>query len=117
VCAELVNQGKLLCSSDVYSFGVMMWEAFHRCTPYAHDNDAGTVHHPYFPTFHPECPLSYALLAVSCLSPKPEDRPTFDEILCVIMDLKAELRQGHYINREGCIQVRADLKQALECSS
>lgn len=90
----------------MYSFGVMLWEAFHRCTPYTYDSDAGTVHHPCFPTFHPQCPLSYALLAVSCLSPKPEDRPTFDEILRVIMDLKAELRQGHYINREGCVQVR-----------
>jgi hypothetical protein len=72
--------------------GVMMWECFHSCAPYQKDAAGRWVTRPEFPRFPPDCPLSFALLAISCLTPNPLDRPNFWQIVGVLADLRRYLR-------------------------
>lgn len=72
--------------------GVIMWECFHCAPPYHVNRGGRIVRHPSFPDFPPDCPLSFAVLAVSCLSENPADRPDFAQICGVLTDLAAHLR-------------------------
>eukprot|EP00892_Ulva_mutabilis_P010840 jgi/Ulvmu1/8128/UM040_0023.1 len=89
---EVRDAGFLSKAADSFAFGVIMWECFHSVAPY-HVNRAGRfVRHPCFPDFPKDCPLSFAVLAVSCLAPAPADRPDFAQICGVLTDLAAHLR-------------------------
>lgn len=72
--------------------GVIMWECFHSIAPYHVNRSGRFVRHPCFPDFPKDCPLSFAVLAVSCLAPNPADRPDFAQICGVLTDLAAYLR-------------------------
>lgn len=69
-----------------------MWECFHCTAPYHVNRSGRFVRHPSFPNFPKDCPLSFAVLAVSCLAPNPADRPDFSQICGVLADLAAHLR-------------------------
>lgn len=69
-----------------------MWECFHCAPPYHVNRGGRIVRHPSFPDFPPDCPLSFAVLAISCLSENPADRPDFAQICGVLTDLAAHLR-------------------------
>jgi hypothetical protein len=69
-----------------------MWECFHSCAPYIKDTKGQWHTRPEFPRFPPDCPLSFALLAISCLTPNPLDRPNFWQMVGVLEDLRAYLR-------------------------
>jgi hypothetical protein len=63
------------------------------------------VPHPQFPKLPASVPLTFTLTMVACLSPKPEDRPTFAQVLTVLLDVEAEVVRGRYMNSVGLIQV------------
>jgi hypothetical protein len=58
-----------------------------------------------FPTMPESVPLDYTLTVAACLSEKPADRPTFDELLVLLNDMEREAAQGQYINSAAIKQV------------
>lgn len=68
-----------------------MWECFHSCAPYQREGHGSFTIRKQFPRFPPDCPLSYALLAISCLTPNPLDRPNFWQLAGVLEDLRCYL--------------------------
>lgn len=72
--------------------GVMMWEVFHCCPPYTRGRGGKWQLRPEFPRFPADCPLSFALLAVSCIAHEPQRRPNFWQVCSVLEDLQRFLR-------------------------
>jgi hypothetical protein len=70
------------------------------------------IAHPSFPKLPASVPLTYTLTMVACLSAKPEDRPSFAQVLTVLSDVEAEVARGQYINSVGVTQVFISLKCA-----
>lgn len=103
---ELAQQNRLLCASDVYSFGVLMWECYHNTPPYDVENDQYILNRDFgrFPSI---APLNYVLLAAACLSPAPEDRPSFvgGQVVEVLAAIGLELASGFYTDMRGGTQV------------
>lgn len=63
------------------------------------------VWHPNYPGFATATPLTYMLLAKACLSPLPQERPNFTQVLQVLSDLANEVARGTYTDTEGVLQV------------
>ncbi|CAD7699742.1 unnamed protein product [Ostreobium quekettii] len=93
---ELCHQGKLSKKADVFSFGVFMWELYHSKKCYHMNAKTGMQYHPLFPKFPIMCPIPYAMLCVVCISPKPENRPSFDFIARVFASLKKQVDAGMF---------------------
>jgi hypothetical protein len=70
----------------------------------AEDNEY--VAHPDFPKLPASVPLSFTLTMVACLSAKPEERPSFPQVISVLEDVEAEVARGYYMNSIGVTQVR-----------
>jgi len=75
-------------ASDVYSMGIVMFELFSRERPYSgvplaevldKVADAG-LDEPFRPTLPPELPVDVAALIHDCWAPRPELRPSFEEV-------------------------------------
>jgi hypothetical protein len=62
--------------------------------------------HPDYPCFVSTTPLTYTLLAKACLSPLPEERPTFEQVAQVLADVVGEVSSGSYIDTSGRWQAR-----------
>lgn len=105
VAPELLDSSKLAPASDTFSFGVVMWEIFMGCPPYI-TGPAGLEQHPDFPSFPSHCPFNYAVLALACMAPSPEDRPPFFQIFEVLTSLDVELANGDYRDWAGQMRVR-----------
>jgi hypothetical protein len=86
-----------------------MWEMYHNDAPYDMQ-DGNYIPNPYFGRFAPTTPLNYALLAISCLSVQPEDRPSFVQVIEFLAAIGLELASGYYTNMNGVTEV-------LPCSS
>jgi hypothetical protein len=82
-----------VCTSVSLPAGVMMWECYHSTAPYRVQGDRLTRRRG-FPRYPKDCPLSYAVLATSCLAADPSDRPNFWQICGVLEDLSQHLK-GH----------------------
>jgi hypothetical protein len=65
----------------------MMCQCFHSCAPYQRQGHGSFRIHQQFRA----SPLSYALLAISCLTPNPLDRPNFWQLVGVLEDLRCYL--------------------------
>jgi hypothetical protein len=74
--------------------------------PSSQDDEEGYIHNPDFPQLPATVPLTYTLTMVACLSGKPEERPTFGQLVTVLADVEAEVTSGCYLNSEGAAQVR-----------
>ena len=105
VAPELFDSSKLAPASDVFSFGVIMWEIFMGCPPFVVGR-AGPEKHPDLPGFPPHSPFNYAVLALACMTPVPEDRPPFSQIVEVLTSLDVELANGEYRDLSGHVRVR-----------
>ncbi|GMH43515.1 hypothetical protein BSKO_11437 [Bryopsis sp. KO-2023] len=72
---EVAKFGILSKRADVYSFGVVLWELYRSAlNTWGIDRGQGIMDLPI------ECPLPLALLICLCLSPRPSDRPSFQDI-------------------------------------
>ena len=66
--------------SHVYSFGCIMWDMY-----VTHDAQLapGSAPHAQLGRFPGSTPIGYVLLATSCLSQDPADRPTMEHVVQV----------------------------------
>jgi serine/threonine protein kinase len=62
--------------------------------------------HPGFPHLPASVPLTYTLTMQACLSARPEERPSFAQVLVLLRDVAAEVATGGYINSLGRMQAR-----------
>lgn len=81
-----------------------MWEMYHNDTPYDMQDD-NYIPNPQFGRFSQTAPLNYALLAISCLSAQPEDRPSFVQVIEFLAAIGLELASGYYSNMNGVTEV------------
>lgn len=58
-----------------------------------------------FPALPASVPLTFALTMEACLSPTPEERPAFAQVLTLLADVQAEVALGEYVNAVGRVQV------------
>jgi hypothetical protein len=87
-------------------------QVMHGTAPYmvnpARVHDAAApqfVRHPRFLKFGSTVPLTYSLLAMACLSVRPEERPCFEEVLAILHSLNEEIATGSYGDTTGRTQV------------
>jgi len=82
---EIIQQGLFSHKSDVWAFGILLWELFsYGNPPYPGMLNSETVEH-LLPgsRLHPpaNCSIEISELMIKCWSHKPEDRPSFKEII------------------------------------
>ena len=58
-----------------------------------------------FPHLPSSTPLTYLLTMMACLSDRPGDRPTFEQLLSILEDMDREVQCGTYIDASGHSQV------------
>ena len=76
----------------------------------------GGVHrHPAFPNMPSSVALTYTLLVKACLSATAADRPTFRQILQILLDVEREVASGTYIDSLGVPQPSSAL-QGMPCN-
>lgn len=81
------NESSVFCQkADVLSFGALLWEMFN--DEQAYDELCRGYTHTVYPRFPAHCPKLYAVLCITCLSPNPENRPDFSQIICALGCLK-----------------------------
>jgi len=73
-------------SADVYSYGIVLWELFTREDPFPNIENFDTMleavcRNNERPNIPDNCPATLKKLIQKCWSPKPNARPTFEEIL------------------------------------
>jgi hypothetical protein len=76
----------------VYSFGIILWELITRQEPYGGQKGVQIAYaaaeqglRPKVPAY---CPPEYAELMQECWAARPDDRPSFEEILKRLFQLK-----------------------------
>jgi len=91
---EILLEGRVSKAADVYAFGITMWELFtgghpFQGVPRALLGHSITCEHkrPAFPLL---TPAGYRILAEACWHPKPEMRPSFEEVLKKLTALRSE---------------------------
>lgn len=65
---------------------------------------------PHFPDLPGSVPMTYTLTVKACTSAALEDRPSFEHILRILLDLEHEVATGTYIDSNGFQQVRLSLR-------
>ena len=63
--------------------------------------DQGFRTHPMFPSLPSSVPLTYTLTLKACLSEKPSERPSFEQLLSILDDMVGEVATGVYLNARG----------------
>lgn len=94
VAPEVLRGEKYGCACDVYSFGIIVWEALAWSEPYPSMGSSevmnGVACGLLRPTLPIETPEQLGKLLKLCWSTKPEARPSFDELVPLIQELKLE---------------------------
>lgn len=82
---ELLKDGALSTAVDVYSFGMFLWELLAKAPPYPGQNHGDimmtVVSEGRRPQITDDYPQMYADLIRDCWKQKPDDRPSFMEIV------------------------------------
>jgi hypothetical protein len=63
------------------------------------------VLHPAFPRLPSSVPLAYTLTMTYCLAHAPSVRPTFAQMETLFSEMVAEVKEGHYADSCGKLQV------------
>jgi hypothetical protein len=100
---EVLMEGKLSKAGDVYSFGILMAELTRGGKVFMDTPIAALTHLVVFrhqrPGFPEDVPTEFKLLAERCWRPSAANRPSFDEILETLLQLKAGLPDELFIGR------------------
>ena len=101
---EVLMEGKLSKAGDVYSFGILLAELTRGGKVFKGDLPMAALTHLVVfqhqrPGFPDDIPSEYKLLAERCWRPAAASRPTFEEILETLLQLKAGLPDELFLGR------------------
>jgi len=92
---EVLLEGRISKAADVYAFGITLWELFSGGHAFAGTQRALLGHlitkEGKRPEFNPTTPSAYRQLAECCWQPNADARPTFDEILETLLQMRHEV--------------------------
>jgi len=95
---ELLKGRKLLPKADVYSFGIMMWEIVNGRSPFegwtVPQLIRRVVTENWRPGFSAHTPQDYVKLAEQCWDADAANRPSFDDVLKRLEDIKGLVRDS-----------------------
>lgn len=88
----MLEHGQMSKAVDVYSFGVLLWQMLSSSRAWAGMSHAAVVHAVCVAQtqlrFPPDAPEGLVQLASACLNPDPTHRPSFAEMLEVLVPLR-----------------------------
>lgn len=95
---EALLHGRISKAGDVYSFGITLWELFTGGTPYAGIPRALIGHNVAVKGMRPELPSftppDYSQIVKACWAQEPEQRPTFEQVLPRLVEMRAALHMS-----------------------
>jgi len=97
---EVFETGKMSKASDVWSFGVVMWEILEQKVPYyelGNQDIAAAICNKGYRLAKPtktECPDELYNIMMSCFSSKPEDRPSFVDLVHTFKSLVQQMEDA-----------------------
>ncbi|OHT12254.1 hypothetical protein TRFO_18063 [Tritrichomonas foetus] len=116
--APEVHLGKYDCSADVYSYGVLVSELLANTLP-NDDSDYSIIE-----MIPPDTPPAIHELIESCMSNEPQKRPTFTDIIVIILnnflsniDMDEFFKYANYLNSFNIPQMTSSQSLSLPTSS